>query len=105
MMHAEIYFIRINTEDGFGFACMKAAYVSGVTGRMDYGNGSQVKIVAEGEQVKVADFIQWIKTNVLESSHLRYDTTMNYSGRYDEFNIYFDSAEYLNFPKCNTPNQ
>ncbi|KAF0199577.1 MAG: hypothetical protein FD166_5 [Bacteroidetes bacterium] len=86
--YSEISFIRKSYEDGFGFACMKAAYGFGIRGRMDYGPETGVKILAEGEHDQISDFVNWIRTNIKDVNHLLFLTTINYSGKYQEFDIY-----------------
>ena len=67
MIYSEISFTRKRCDDGFGFACMKAAYLFGITGRMEYNH--HVKIQAEGEQAKLEEFIAWIKENAKDTEH------------------------------------
>jgi acylphosphatase len=86
MIHSEIGFIREKSDDGFGFACMKAAYQFGITGRMDYNH--EVKIQAEGEQAKIDEFIAWIKNNMKEQTQIHHKYSLNCSGKYKEFDIF-----------------
>jgi acylphosphatase len=90
IIHSEISFIRQRSDDGFGFDCMKAAYLFGITGRMDYNH--EVKIQAEGEQVKIDEFITWIKENIKEHTQIHYKYSFNYSGKYKEFDIFRQPA-------------
>ncbi len=90
LIHADITFIKNSSEDGFGFACMKAAYLFGITGRMDYNH--QVKIEAEGHHDKMQEFISWIKENIKDSDILQYNSSNNYSGKFKEFDIYRHSV-------------
>jgi acylphosphatase len=91
MKHVEISFKSSFYEDGFGFACMKMAYSIGVTGKMDYGAESDVTIQAEGDESKLAEFLQWIETNVKDPAHLIVNNTLKYSGKYNEFDIYLNA--------------
>ncbi|MBK6346604.1 MAG: acylphosphatase [Bacteroidales bacterium] len=86
MIHTEISFIRKKTDDGFGFACMKAAYLFGITGRMEYNH--EVKIHAEGERGNIEEFIAWIKENEKDDTQVRYNYSFNNSRKYKEFDIF-----------------
>lgn len=90
MIHSEISFIRQRSDDGFGFDCMKAAYLFGITGRMDYNH--RVKIQAEGEQRNVDEFIAWIKENAKDTEQLQFHNSFTYSGKYKEFDIFRQSV-------------
>ncbi|MFH1120442.1 MAG: acylphosphatase [Bacteroidota bacterium] len=86
MTQSEISFIRKKTGDGFGFACMKAAYLLGITGRMEYNH--EVRIHAEGEPGKIEEFIAWIKENENDNTQVRYNHSFNNSRKYKEFDIF-----------------
>lgn len=86
MIHTDIRFTRQRANDGFGFACMRAAYQFGITGRMDYNH--EVIIQAEGEESKILEFIEWIKVNVKEQTKIHYKNSLNYYGKYKEFDIF-----------------
>jgi acylphosphatase len=86
LIHADIIFIKNSAEDGFAFACMKAAYFFGITGRMDYNH--QVKIEAEGHHDKMQEFISWIKDNVKDTEQLLFNNSLIYSGKFKEFDIF-----------------
>lgn len=92
MVHSEISFIRKSHEDGFGFACMKAAYFFGITGRMDYGLSSSITILAEGENEKICDFIKWIELNLNNSTKIIYDNSLINNTKYKEFDIFRNSG-------------
>lgn len=95
MMHTEIIFKRKSYEDGFGFACMKAAYLFGITGRMDYGTESGVRIEAEGEEGRITEFIKWIENNGKNSDNILYTNSLEYDGKYKEFDIFRHSDHTL----------
>ena len=97
MTHTEISFTSKNYEDGFGFACMKAAYSFGITGRMDYCSESDVKISAEGEQDKIVEFIQWIEANVKDHDKILYNSPMKCTRKFKEFDIYCHSLTSHNY--------
>ena len=88
MTRVEIRFKRKSYEDGFGFSCMKAAYLFGITGRLDYSPENGVRILAEGDQGMMSEFVKWIETNVNDSHNLFFNNSLNYSGKYKEFDIY-----------------
>jgi acylphosphatase len=88
MMHTEIIFKRKSYEDGFGFDCMKAAYLFGITGRMDYGPEVGVRIEAEGEESRITKFIKWIETNGKNSDNMLYTNSSEYDGKFKEFDIF-----------------
>jgi acylphosphatase len=92
MAHAEISFKRKSYEDGFGFSCMKAAYLFGITGRMDYGHKTGVRIQAEGEQGRIAEFIKWIKANANGVDNILYQRSFTCSGAFKEFDIYLHTV-------------
>lgn len=85
MTQSEISFIRKKTGDGFGFACMKEAYLLGITGRMEYNH--EVRIHAEGELEKIEEFLARIKKNENDNTQLRYNHSFNNSRKYKEFDI------------------
>jgi len=90
--YSEISFIRTGYDDGFGFACMKAAYGFGIRGRMDYGPETGVKILAEGENSQISEFMHWIRTNIKDVNHLIFLTKTNSYGKFQEFDIYMHSS-------------
>ena len=95
MIHEEISFSRKSCEEGFGFICMKAAYLYGVTGRMDYSPGTEVRILAEGEQSRMSEFIEWIGINLADPKTMLTHNTLNYSGKFKEFDIYLHSIQHI----------
>lgn len=88
VIRSQINFFRKNYEDGFGFACMKAAYGIGIKGRMDYGLEIGVRILAEGSQDQISDYIRWIRANIKDVNHLFFQKTINFNDKYQEFDIY-----------------
>jgi acylphosphatase len=88
MIHSEISFRKIILEEGFGFACMKAAYAFGIKGRMIYGIESGVMIQAEGDQKRMDDFIRWLETNANKNKGEIDCKPGEYSGKFNEFDIY-----------------
>jgi acylphosphatase len=89
LIHTEIRFIKKQFEDGFGFTCMKAAYSFGITGKMEYGQDLMVVIHSEGEESGMAQFIQWLESDAKDPDEVIYAKSMDYSGKYTEFDIYF----------------
>jgi len=88
MMHAVISFTRKSYEDGFGFDCMKAAYLFGITGRMDYGTESGVRIEAEGEESMITEFIKWIENNGKIYDNTLSTRSIECNAKFKEFDIY-----------------
>ena len=84
---ALITFFRNAYDDGFGFACMKAAYKSGIRGRMDYCPEKGYIIQAEGEDHSLSEFFTWIKENAGAISNLNYQSYPNFPITYKEFDI------------------
>lgn len=91
LLKADIRFERSSCADGFGFTCMRTAYSMEITGRMDY-DLKGVKIIAEGEQEKINEFIRWIQSNIRESGNLQCNTTCVEVGKFREFDIYRHTA-------------
>jgi acylphosphatase len=88
LMQSEIRFIRNNSEDGFGFSCLKAAYHFDIKGRMDYSSDTGVTIQAEGEIQNILEFLHWMHGNVLDVHGLQYINTPTGINRFKEFDLY-----------------
>lgn len=102
--HADINIVKRKYEEGFGFACMKAAYLYGITGRLDYDPENGIKIEAEGEAGNIIVFIKWIENNIKDSDSMQYKSTLNHSGKYKEFDIYLHSDNHNLIPQSNIEN-
>ncbi len=87
-LHGEVTFRRKSFDDGFGFACMKAAYQLGITGRMDYNSETGAKIIMEGDGKQLNNFLEWIKKNFTDVSELLFSATICTKQAYKEFDIY-----------------
>ncbi len=74
--------------NGFGFLCMKAAYINGVTGKMNYGPGIGMKIIAEGEEPGITAFVKWIELNIGQAKQLHYRPAIP-ERKFKEFDIDF----------------
>jgi acylphosphatase len=69
IQQASIRFRKKSYDDGFGFACLKAAYSFDITGRMDYCPEKGVSILAEGEPARISEFLMWLEQNITDASH------------------------------------
>jgi acylphosphatase len=94
---AEIRFDKTSFDDGFGFSCMKAAYMCGVKGRMEYGPEMGVRIIVEGEEKVIAEFIRWLEDNVKDSVNLVIVYSFSPEYRYKEFDLYWQPGHDRNF--------
>ncbi|HCT70073.1 MAG: hypothetical protein VB072_02470 [Lentimicrobium sp.] len=87
-----ITFHRATYDDGFGFACMQAAYKLGICGRMDYSPFQGVTILAEGEEDNLSAFIDWIIQHAGYINHFSNQQLNRQPFNYKEFDIYRHTA-------------